>query len=276
MITEATPGLTVPSIEKLVTSIASLHKAETKLDSSAGRKGVAQPVAQPVAARFRSKMATHAAFPSSGGPGQSVVNGVMAAVSPSPSPNVSDSTLPNSAPASRPASSGSRLSAPPVTASMAVPSPYMHATHAPGSHSSPPLPQHMPHNGFPYQPQPGGLQAPPPQQAHPYHHRAQHLPHQQPIGPPSNFAPPPPPPVRGDVPSPNKGLTSPTATNTVQGSPEYHNLVNMVSAASPETVRQVIRDRWEKALLGSQYHVAFLLRSSGSVKHSSFMPTVAF
>ncbi|KAH6976830.1 hypothetical protein EDB80DRAFT_738783 [Ilyonectria destructans] len=217
-------------------------------------------------------MAKHAAFPPSGGPSQIVVNGVMSTVSPSPLPNVSDSTLPNSAPASRPASSGSRLSAPPVTAPMAVSSPYMHAAHAPGSHSSPPLPhhtnfntqvvpQHMTHNDFHYQPQPAGLQAPPPQQAHPYHHRVQHLPHQQPIRPPSDFAPSPPP-ARGDIPPPNKGLTSPTATNSVQVSPEYHNLENMISAASPETVRQVIRDRWEKALLGSQYHVAFLLNAT--------------
>ncbi|KAH8658928.1 hypothetical protein BGZ61DRAFT_486108 [Ilyonectria robusta] len=89
-------------------------------------------IMQIASARFGPEMATHAAstFLSSGGLGQSVVNGVVSTTSPSSSPssspNVSDSTLSNSAPASHPASSGSRLSAPPVTAPTAVSSPYIH------------------------------------------------------------------------------------------------------------------------------------------------------
>ncbi|KAF7545146.1 hypothetical protein G7Z17_g9401 [Cylindrodendrum hubeiense] len=204
----------------------------------------------------------------------------MPTVSPSHSPSPSDSTLPNGALASRPASTGSRLSTPPVTASMVhnantliASLPYVQVAHTPGPHTSSPLPylgtftnqgvpQQMTQNGFHRQPPFASIQAPPPQQAHNYH-QAQYSPQpQHPVGPPSNHAPPPPP-VRGDVmPPPNNGLTSPTSTHSVQTSPEYHNLVGMISTASPETVRQVIRDCWEKALLGSQYHVAFLLNAT--------------
>lgn len=40
---------------------------------------------------------------------------------------------------------------------------------------------------------------------------------------------------------------------------QYWALAETIRQSAPETVRQAIRDHWEKALVGSQFHVAFLV-----------------
>ncbi|RCI15558.1 hypothetical protein L249_3497 [Ophiocordyceps polyrhachis-furcata BCC 54312] len=49
------------------------------------------------------------------------------------------------------------------------------------------------------------------------------------------------------------------APTSVQATSDYRELVDVLSRASPDTVRQVIRDRWENSLLGSDFHTAFIL-----------------
>ncbi|KPM43867.1 hypothetical protein AK830_g2722 [Neonectria ditissima] len=244
-------------------------------------------------------MATHVAPPPSGLRGQSVASVAMSSASASASPSVSESTLPSGAPPSRPASSGSRPSvppaaAPPTTASVTsgVSPPVASSPHPQphGSHISPPLPQnsftqgpsqYVPQNGHHPQPphathlqqtqgppHPGYFYQGPPhsavQQHPPQQYPGQHATHQPqyPAAPPSNHQQQPAPPVKGDVSAPNPAMQSPTAAHGVQSSPSYQALTDMIEKASPDTVRQAVRDRWEKALLGSQYHVAFLFNAT--------------
>ncbi|KAH7171075.1 hypothetical protein EDB81DRAFT_189300 [Dactylonectria macrodidyma] len=237
-------------------------------------------------------MATQASFPPSHGPGHSAVNAVLSSASSSVSPSMSSLTLPNDASASRPASSGSSfqahpgpgpivsdVSAPTMSLSHGrapqaptpVPVPTPHFSQPPPPHHQPNLtnngvPQHLTQNGFDRRLPSSTMQAPPSQ----FHqHQTQQQPQpQHPTGPPIApkpttlpFSAPLPPPHEMGLP-PNTTLASPNSVSSVTSSQEYQTLVRMVSAASPEVVRQVIRDRWEKALLGSQYHVAFLLNAT--------------
>jgi hypothetical protein len=39
----------------------------------------------------------------------------------------------------------------------------------------------------------------------------------------------------------------------------YQELINLIEKAPASAVRQVVRDKWEKSLAGSQYHIAFLV-----------------
>lgn len=47
----------------------------------------------------------------------------------------------------------------------------------------------------------------------------------------------------------------------LQASDQYTAIANAISQASPGIVRQVLRDNWERCLLGSEYHVAFVVCS---------------
>ncbi|KAF0643636.1 hypothetical protein FPSE5266_01480 [Fusarium pseudograminearum] len=67
------------------------------------------------------------------------------------------------------------------------------------------------------------------------------------------------------APTPLRGHLSPSA----QGNPQqtqsvgtYQALVALIDRAPASVVRHVIRDKWEKSLLGSQYHIAFLLNAT--------------
>ncbi|KAF4512438.1 hypothetical protein G6O67_001578 [Ophiocordyceps sinensis] len=54
-------------------------------------------------------------------------------------------------------------------------------------------------------------------------------------------------------------LRSPkTANSRLELTSEYFELAEVVKRTSPQVVRQVVRDLWEKCLLGSEYHLAFL------------------
>ncbi|PHH74783.1 hypothetical protein CDD80_2855 [Ophiocordyceps camponoti-rufipedis] len=55
--------------------------------------------------------------------------------------------------------------------------------------------------------------------------------------------------------SPNGGVRS------AEGTTEYRELMDVVSRVAPDVVRQVMRDRWEKCLSGSEYHLNFVLKA---------------
>lgn len=55
-------------------------------------------------------------------------------------------------------------------------------------------------------------------------------------------------------------LRSPkTANSRLELTSEYFELAEVVKRTSPQVVRQVVRDLWDKCLLGSEYHLAFLV-----------------
>ncbi|XP_044724728.1 uncharacterized protein HRG_02624 [Hirsutella rhossiliensis] len=54
-------------------------------------------------------------------------------------------------------------------------------------------------------------------------------------------------------------LRSPKSAHAaLETTSEYHGLAEAIKRTSPQIVRQVVRDLWEKCLLGSEYHLAFL------------------
>ncbi|KAH6898707.1 hypothetical protein B0T10DRAFT_117123 [Thelonectria olida] len=201
----------------------------------------------------------------------------------SPSPSVPSSNLPNgTAPSSsRLASSDSRNSVPPVATAPhgvpgAMPTPAMPSPQfpPPGPMASTPAnrgssngthlpPQNMTYNGpYSHPPPPPAADAryvspsqPHPQLPPPQHYQAvpQQPRQQQPHAPV----------VAEQAPIPNGTSTSgrPSAP-PIQESTNYRDLSHLLSISSPDIVRQVIRDHWEKAILGSQYHLAFLLNAT--------------
>ncbi|WZH39872.1 uncharacterized protein QYS62_000798 [Fusarium acuminatum] len=72
-----------------------------------------------------------------------------------------------------------------------------------------------------------------------------------------------------------QGLMSPP-TNQQPSSVEsldcYQDLINLIEKAPASVVRQVVRDKWEKSLAGSQYHIAFLLNAT---MHQATPETIA-
>ena len=54
-----------------------------------------------------------------------------------------------------------------------------------------------------------------------------------------------------------KPTDSPTAS--LEGTVGYSQLKNIIDKADPSTVRQIVRDNWEKCLTGSEFHMAFLV-----------------
>jgi len=56
------------------------------------------------------------------------------------------------------------------------------------------------------------------------------------------------------------GFKSPkTSDASLEASPAYKELSDVIKRTAPEVVRQVVRDSWDKCLLGSEYHLAFLV-----------------
>ncbi|KAJ4312230.1 hypothetical protein N0V84_010038 [Fusarium piperis] len=137
--------------------------------------------------------------------------------------------------ASRPASSASANSTPAApmerasqAGSSTHPSPLAQHKSPPAQQAalnqSTPQPQQMP-NGFQHQPS-----QEPPQQTQ----------------------------VQGHASPPSRAQS----TSAVQETNEYQQLLQLIDNSSATAVRQAIRDKWDKALLGSQYHVAFLLNAT--------------
>ncbi|KAF4418063.1 hypothetical protein FACUT_11870, partial [Fusarium acutatum] len=72
-----------------------------------------------------------------------------------------------------------------------------------------------------------------------------------------------------------QGLMSPTLNqppHSVESSNHYHELTALVEKTPADVVRQVVRDKWEKSLAGSQYHIAFLLNAT---MHQASPETIA-
>ncbi|KAF5967456.1 hypothetical protein FBULB1_11205 [Fusarium bulbicola] len=78
-----------------------------------------------------------------------------------------------------------------------------------------------------------------------------------------------------NAPSQAQGLMSPLLNqppHSVESSNHYHELTALVEKTPAEVVRQVVRDKWEKSLAGSQYHIAFLLNAT---MHQASSETIA-
>ncbi|KAM0336071.1 hypothetical protein ACHAPQ_004487 [Fusarium lateritium] len=72
-----------------------------------------------------------------------------------------------------------------------------------------------------------------------------------------------------------QGLMSPPTNqqpSNVESLDFYQELVSLIEKAPASAVRQVVRDKWEKSLAGSQYHIAFLLNAT---MHQASPETVA-
>ncbi|KAG5750488.1 hypothetical protein H9Q70_006880 [Fusarium xylarioides] len=72
-----------------------------------------------------------------------------------------------------------------------------------------------------------------------------------------------------------QGLMSPPLNqppHSVESSNHYHELTALVEKTPADVVRQVVRDKWEKSLAGSQYHIAFLLNAT---MHQASPETIA-
>ncbi|UNI21135.1 hypothetical protein JDV02_007151 [Purpureocillium takamizusanense] len=59
------------------------------------------------------------------------------------------------------------------------------------------------------------------------------------------------------------GFTSPKANDaSLEASPAYRELSDVMKRTAPQVVRQVVRDSWDRCLLGSEYHLAFLANAT--------------
>ncbi|PFH57941.1 hypothetical protein XA68_14366 [Ophiocordyceps unilateralis] len=61
------------------------------------------------------------------------------------------------------------------------------------------------------------------------------------------------------APSPAVGPSHLSAPRSLEGTFEYRELVDVVLKTAPDVLRQVMRDRWDKCLSGSDYHHRFIL-----------------
>ncbi|KAF5012242.1 hypothetical protein FDECE_1701 [Fusarium decemcellulare] len=232
MITEPTPSID--------TLLASLQGSATSAEGEATRDAFAQAVSEVFA-----KGSMAAPLPASV-PMHNAVNGTngteqqrspsFASSAPIPPPNL----LPNGHAASRPASSASASSASraPMAASSQAGSPVQPPPFAPpGQSKSPPIQQNPLNNQV-------APQSQPPNQSPDLQHAPNSTPAQLPAQPAQQASP----------------LVN--QSPNVEGSNQYQQLSNLIAEAPASAVRQVIRDKWEKALMGSQYHIAFLLNAT--------------
>lgn len=82
--------------------------------------------------------------------------------------------------------------------------------------------------------------------------------HQPSQGPPQQI------PVHGHASPPAQAQSA----NIVQETNDYQQLLQLINNSPATAVRQAIRDKWDKALLGSQYHIAFLVSVAFPVIHN--------
>lgn len=57
-----------------------------------------------------------------------------------------------------------------------------------------------------------------------------------------------------------------TGFRALQQTSEYRELFNLMNKCRPEVVRQVVRDCWNKSVLGSEYHLAFLVSLAAAAR----------
>ncbi|KAF4981131.1 hypothetical protein FZEAL_3001 [Fusarium zealandicum] len=220
------------------TLLASLQGSDTSAEGEAKRDAFARLVSDEFAKRTMAPLPT--AMPSS--VGVNGTNGMGQTASMALGSAAFPTIAPNGHTTSRPASSASGASAPhaPTAAgshsgSPALSSPLL----PPGQHKSPPM-QQATVNQSSHSPQ---LQHPP-----------NGLPAQQSQGPRQPIQQPPP--ASGTNTSPG------ARPQSLESSGPYQKLSELIEHAPASAIRQVIRDKWEKALLGSQYHIAFLLNAT--------------
>lgn len=213
------------------TLLASLQDPDTSAEGEARRDAFAQFVSEAFAKG--NTMALPAGVPAHNG--VNGTNGAEQVASPLAAPTApSPPTLPNGHSASRRASSAS------ASANSALVAPMERASQAGSPAQSSPLIQHK---------------SPPIQQA--ALNQSSHQPSQTPNG--FQHQPSQGPPQQIQI----HGHASPQAqaqsTNVVQETNEYQQLLQLINNSPATAVRQAIRDKWDKALLGSQYHIAFLV-----------------
>ncbi|KAF4962657.1 hypothetical protein FSARC_9218 [Fusarium sarcochroum] len=226
-------GSQTSNLDKL---LASFQGSETSAENEEKRDAFARLIS----GKFGGgNMATQSASSPAGAPMQNGVNGTNSmeqaathqfAQTPVP--------LPSYAPTSRSASASSAPFAQRPSASPAPPTPFI----PPGQHHSPPM-------------QPGALNHATPPQG----------PRQSPQMQNGNFRIQTPQMHSQQVPTQTQGHMSPPANQQpqpVQSSNHYQDMVALIDKAPASAVRQVVRDKWEKALMGSQYHIAFLLNAT--------------
>ncbi|KAH7274239.1 hypothetical protein B0J15DRAFT_589461 [Fusarium solani] len=216
------------------TLLASLQDPDTSAEGEARRDAFAQFVSEAFAKG--NTMALPAGVPAHNG--VNGTNGAEQVASPLAAPTApSPPTLPNGHSASRRASSAS------ASANSALVAPMERASQAGSPAQSSPLIQHK---------------SPPIQQA--ALNQSSHQPSQTPNG--FQHQPSQGPPQQIQI----HGHASPQAqaqsTNVVQETNEYQQLLQLINNSPATAVRQAIRDKWDKALLGSQYHIAFLLNAT--------------
>lgn len=211
------------------TLLASLQDPDTSSEGEARRDAFAQFVSEAFAKG--NMMALSASVPTHNG--VNGTNGAEQLASPVAAPTaLSPPTLPNGNSASRRASSASAHSA--------LVAPMERVTQAGSPAQSSPLAQHK---------SPPVQQAALNQSTHQSPQMLNGLQHQPSQGPPQQVQ------VHGHA-SPQ---AQPLSTNVVQETNEYQQLLQLIGNSPATAVRQAIRDKWDKALLGSQYHIAFLV-----------------
>ncbi|KAI8718974.1 hypothetical protein NCS52_00677700 [Fusarium sp. LHS14.1] len=226
------------------TLLASLQDPDTSSEGEARRDAFAQFVSETFAKGNMMALPAGASAHN----GVNGTNGAEQVASPlAPSTALSHPTLPNGHSTSSRASSASASSAP--LASMerdTAPVASMEGASQAGSpaqssplaqHKSPPVQRAALTHGL-YQPS----QTP---------NSFQHQPSQ---GPPQQVQ------VHGHASPPAQAQAM--TMGAVQQTNEYQQLLQLITDSPATSVRQAIRDKWDKALMGSQYHIAFLLNAT--------------
>lgn len=54
------------------------------------------------------------------------------------------------------------------------------------------------------------------------------------------------------------------------GTDEYLDLSNLIKKSKPETVRQVVRDHWQRCIIGSDFHIGFIVSLSPDATRDVF------
>ncbi|KAJ4271998.1 hypothetical protein NW762_000708 [Fusarium torreyae] len=228
--------VTGPPASTLDKLLASFQDSETSTENEEKRDAFARLISE----RFGGgNMATQAASSPAGAPLQNGVNGTNSTEQPATHHYAQTPVpLPSYAPTSRSASASSAPYAQRPSASPAQPTPFI----PPGQHHSPAMQSGAFNHAAPSQ---GPRQSPQMQNGN-IRMQTPQVPSQQ-------------------VPTQAQGHMSPPTNQhpqTVQNSNHYQDMVALIDKAPASAVRQVVRDKWEKALMGSQYHIAFLLNAT--------------
>lgn len=77
-------------------------------------------------------------------------------------------------------------------------------------------------------------------------------------------------PTMASAPFNSRDLSSPgLQSQPFQKTADYFELVEAMRKASPAAVRRAVRDQWDKSILGSPYHVSFLVSATPAISPPS-------